>query len=177
MNRRAWLTGLILVGFFCASCTLRQSLPLGQGTAMEKDTAIEKGAAVAVWDFDNLSPSAEGQPPSLGELLSAQVMESLQSRGDVTVIERQRLHLALEELKLGSTSLADEATRLKLGHLVGARLMVFGAYQAIAGTMRLDLRLVEVETGKVRNAVKGTASSGDMAEWLKTAREAAAGLL
>jgi TolB-like protein len=173
---------LLAVFFTISSCAPRQSVPIEngtmivKGTAVEKRITIEKGTAVAVWDFDNLSLSA-GDQPSLGEILSSQVMEVIGARRGVVVIERERLHLALEELKLGSTSLADEATRLKLGHLVGARLMVFGAYQAIADTMRLDLRLVEVETGKVLKAVKRTASSGDLSEWLKVAREAAAELL
>jgi len=167
---------LLLLGFFItSSCSPRQSMPIEKG-AIEKGAMIEKGTAVAVWDIDDLSPSA-GEQPSLGEILSSQVMEVIGARGDVVVIERERLHLALEELSIGSTSLADEATRLKLGRLVGARLMVFGAYQTIADTMRLDLRLVEVETGKVLKAVKGTASSGDLSEWLKVARDAAADLL
>ncbi|MEW5801068.1 MAG: CsgG/HfaB family protein [bacterium] len=190
LNKRVWVVViLLLLGISSASCGPgRQSMPIAnglaagkgaateKGNAIEKGITIEKGTAAAVWDFDDLSPSAGDRPP-LGELLSAQVMEVLASSGDVVVIERERLHLALEELKLGTTSLADEATRLQLGRLAGARLMVFGAYQSIAGTMRLDLRLVEVETGRVLKAVKRAASSADFSAWLKAAREAAADLL
>jgi curli biogenesis system outer membrane secretion channel CsgG len=128
-------------------------------------------AAVAVWDLDNLTPAASGRD-DLGELLSSQVIDTLQKRGDHPVVERQRLILAMEELKLGSTSLADEETRLRLGRLTGARLMVFGSYQIIGSSMRIDLRLVEVETGRIIKAVQKVSRSSDLPGWLNSARAA-----
>lgn len=129
---------------------------------------------IAVWDIENLSPSASPRP-DLGELLSGQVIEALKNR-EYNVIERERLLLALQELNLGTTLLVDETTRLKLGRLVGARFMVFGGYQIIGDKMRLDLRLVEVETGKVLKAVQKTAESENISEWLNIAKKAAEGL-
>jgi curli biogenesis system outer membrane secretion channel CsgG len=52
-------------------------------------------------------------------------------------------------------------------------MMVFGGYQIIGEHMRLDLRLVEVETGKIIKAVQRMSSSSDLSEWLNSAREAA----
>ena len=136
------------------------------------NTAHYKDAAVAVWDLDNLTPSASAQS-DLGELLSAQVIEAIQSKGDYTVVERERLLLALQELRLGTEAIADESTRLKLGRISGATLMVFGAYQVIGEQMRLDLRLVEVETGKVQKAVQRTTPATDLSGWHRNAREVA----
>ena len=150
---------LILVAYF-VSCSPRPIL-------------YEKGVTVAVWDVDNLSPLATVQP-NLGPLLSGQIAETLKKKGDYTVVERERLLLALEELRLGTTSLVDETTRLRLGKLVGARWMVFGGYQIVGNKMRLDLRLVEVETGKVLKAVQKTTPATD---WIDTARKAAEDLL
>lgn len=129
-------------------------------------------AAVAVWDLDNLTPAASAGD-DMGELLSSQVIDAIQKNGDHPVVERQRLILAMEELKLGSSLLADEETRLRLGRLTGARLMVFGSYQIIGGSMRIDLRLVEVETGKIIKAVQKVSPSSDLAGWLNSARAAA----
>jgi curli biogenesis system outer membrane secretion channel CsgG len=135
----------------------------------------EKGTPIAVWDVENLSTSG-GRSSGLGELLSSQVIEALQKRGDFTVVEREHLILALEELGLGTTSVVDEATQLELGRLVGARLMVFGGYQVIEDKMSLDLRLVEVETGRVLKATRKITSASDLAGWLRAAEEATAGL-
>ena len=127
---------------------------------------------VAVWDLDDLSPEGYARP-DLGELLSSRIIETIQKTGRYSVIERERLRLVLEELNLGTTTLVDERTRLKLGKISGAQFMVFGGYQVIGSTMRIDLRLVEVETGRVRKAVQKTASSGDISGWLDSAQKAA----
>jgi curli biogenesis system outer membrane secretion channel CsgG len=135
------------------------------------------GAAVAVWDVDDLSPAGSSGRPSLGEILSAQVIDAIRQKGGYEVVERERLLLILEELALGAGELADEGTRLRLGRIAGARLMVFGGYQVIGDRMRLDLRLVDVETGKVRKAVQRTVPAHDLPAWLDGARQAAEELL
>jgi len=132
----------------------------------------EKAVTIAVWDLDDLSPTA-GSRPNLGEVLSNQVMETLKKRENYIIVERERLLLALKELQLGTTTLVDESTRLKLGKLVGARRMIFGGYQIIGSQMRLDLRMAEVETGKILKAVQKTTPASDLAGWLEAARKAA----
>lgn len=134
--------------------------------------AMEKALTLAVWDLDDLSPRAITRP-NLGELLTGQIIETLKKKGQYIVVERERLLLVLEEQRLGSTALVDESTRLKLGRLIGARRMIFGGYQVFGDQMRLDLRLLDVESGKVLKAVQKTAASGDLQEWLDAAKKAA----
>ena len=131
-----------------------------------------KNRTVAVWDLEDLSPSP-GLHSGLGELLSGQIIETLQGREDYIVVERERLLLALQELNLGTTALADESTRLRLGRLIGARFMVFGGYQVVGKGMRLDIRLVEVETGRVMKAVSRITSAGTVQGWIENAKNAA----
>jgi TolB-like protein len=132
----------------------------------------ERGITIAVWDLDDLSPGKTSRA-NLGEILSSRIIETLNKKEGYRVIERQRLLLALEELRLGTTSIVDESTRLTLGKIVAARFMVFGGYQVIGDKMRLDLRLVEVETGKIKKAVQKIASSANLQEWIDTAGRAA----
>lgn len=132
----------------------------------------EKTLTLAVWDLDDLSPGVGGRP-HLGELLTGQIIESLKKKGEYTIVERERLLLVLEEQRLGTTSLVDESTRLKLGRLLGARRMIFGGYQVIGDQMRLDLRLLDVESGKVLKAVQKTAAATDLQGWLDVAKKAA----
>jgi TolB-like protein len=127
--------------------------------------------AVAVWDLENLNPEA-AIGPDMGELLASEVIATLKEANTYQVVERQRLILALEELNLGSSSLADEATRLQIGRIIGARFMVFGSYLVLGDMMRLDLRLVEVETGAVVKAADKAAAAGDLNGWLEAARQA-----
>jgi curli biogenesis system outer membrane secretion channel CsgG len=141
-----------------------------------KPAILERGITIAVWDLDDVSPSG-GSRTDLGELLSTQVIDALRKKENVTLVERERLVRILEELHLGTTAVVDEATRLKLGKLAGARWMVFGGYQVIADQMRLDLRLVEVETGRVRKAVQKKTVGAGITAWTEAARKAAEDLL
>ena len=105
------------------------------------------------------------------------MIETFKESVTFQVVERQRLILALEELNLGSSSLANEATRLRIGRIVGARFMVFGGYFVLGDMMRLDLRLVEVETGTIVKAAEKTTAAGDLNGWLKATRQAAEELI
>jgi len=134
----------------------------------------ERKPTIAVWDLENLSPS--GSQMDLGNLLSATIMETVQE-GGYTAIEREKLELALRELNLGSSSLSDSSTRLRIGRILGARWMIFGAYQVVADQMRLDLRMVEVETGRIFKTAEKTAGGGDLSGWLKATEAAAKELL
>ena len=131
---------------------------------------------IAVWDLEDLSPLGITQM-DLGNLLSARIMETVQQAGVYSVVEREKLEIALRELNLGSSSLADASTRLRIGRIAGARLMIFGAYQVIGDQMRLDLRIVEVETGRIIKTAEKTAGSGDLSEWLNAAEAAAKELI
>ncbi len=132
--------------------------------------------SVAVWDMENMSPD---RPLAMGwgELLSGGIIQVFQESGDYAVVEREKLLRVLEELQLGSSVLADDETRLRLGRLVGAQRMVFGGYLVMGEMMRLDLRLVEVETGAVVNATHRTLSAADPASGLNAAKEAARELI
>ena len=135
-----------------------------------------QGPVVAVWDLEDVGPLTKASPV-LGELLASEILETIRQKGTYTVVERERLQLVLEELKLGTTSLVDDSTRLRLGKLVGATLMVFGGYQAIGDTVRLDVRLVEVESGRTIKAVYKTAPAANVPELLKAARAAATDIM
>ena len=127
---------------------------------------------VAVWDLDSYNqPGTVGS--DLGELLAAKIIETLEDSGAYKVVERERLLIVLEELNLGDSPVVDESTRLKIGKIIGARCMVFGSYFVVADTMRLDLRLVEVETGSILKASQKMASAINVSEWLDVAGEAA----
>lgn len=159
LSSRVLIRCFALMGLFFFGCAAPQ-------------VVYEKGTSVAVWDFENLSPMKGGHP-DLSEFLSAKVAGTIKAKGYYNIVERQRLLLLLDELNLGTSMLVDEATGLQLGRMVGARLMVFGGYLVFAGQMRLDLRLVDVETGGVIKTAEKTVSATELTGWLKAAETAA----
>ena len=135
----------------------------------------EDGVSVAVWDLESYVP--EGSiVADMGEMLSATVIETFKDSGKYEVVERQRLLLVLEELNIGTSEVVSDSTRLEIGRIVGARLMVFGSYTAIGETIMLDLRMVEVETSRILKATYKTTTSSNPAELLKITRDAAKAL-
>ena len=128
----------------------------------------ENEKIVAVWSPDDLS--FQSSPwPDLGELLGSQVTAYIGESGKYAVVEREKLDAVLEELNLATSALADPATRLKIGRLAGARMMVFGGYQVVGSSMRLDLRLVDVATAGIVATATETVDAADLNAWLRAA--------
>ncbi len=130
--------------------------------------------AVAVWDPEDVSPGAAGEQ-GIGEVLALRIVEAARARG-LSVVERRNLLLAVEELRLGASALADESTRLRLGRITGARRMVFGGYIAVGNRVRIDLRLVDVESGKVLRTASRTGPAGGIEALLDLCGQAASDL-
>jgi curli biogenesis system outer membrane secretion channel CsgG len=157
-----------VICFFLNGCAAAPPAPSG--------VPSEKKTIIAIWDLEDLSPMGIAQP-DMGNILSARIMETIQQAGDYTVVEREKLEIALRELNLGSSSLADPSTQLRIGRIAGAKLMIFGAYQVIADQMRLDLRMVDVETGRIKKTAEKTAGGNDISGWLNAAEAAAKELI
>jgi curli biogenesis system outer membrane secretion channel CsgG len=116
---------------------------------------------VAVWDFDNSTlPGATDVTwaDSLQRVLSEALLADLNRIPALTTVERVNLRDILREQKLGSSDLADEASRLRLGNIAGARHMVFGSYLVQGDEVRIDVRAVEVETSLVELSESVTGS-------------------
>lgn len=107
---------------------------------------------MAVWDFDNNTMGSmadiEAMEP-LRRIFPESLMARLADAPDLKLVERIYLRELLDEQKLGSSDLADQDARLKIGRLLGARYMLFGDYLALGPVLRMDVRLVDSETSRV----------------------------
>ncbi len=103
---------------------------------------------LAVWEIEDLTPGST-RYSGIGGLLADRVMEVFSESEKFIVVERRKLLLALEELNIGTSQLTVQSQRLAVGKITGARYMLFGAFQVYGKRIRVDLRIVEVETGKV----------------------------
>lgn len=165
--------------FFLASLLLIHSLIAGcasQPVAYVPQT-YGPGTVAAVWDLENLSIGNNPILDNLQDFFGVRVAETLSGQGDFVVVERQKLLLALEELHLGSSELVDESSRLEVGRILGAQVMVFGAYQQIGEQLRIDLRMVEVSSGALVSTAEQTTSAASASELLDAVGLAAGKLL
>ncbi len=132
--------------------------------------------SVAVWNPEAIGPMTAAQA-AMGEILAARILDQFSRFPKYEVVERESLLKVLEEQQLGSSELADDQTRLKLGRIIGCRQMVFGAYQVIGSMMRLDIRAVDVSSGKVLKTAVGSAPAEAVNNWLESADQAARELI
>lgn len=122
---------------------------------------------MALWDFDNNTPGAMETIQSVDHLrrvLPEMLLSRLVQSPGLRMVERLRLRELLEEQKLGSTELVEQDSRVRLGRILGAKRMVFGDYVLFGSTLRLDVRVVDVETSQVLISEPLTGSVNDVLE-------------
>lgn len=122
------------------------------------------GMVIAVWDFDFHEVALPNTPAlnHLSRALSEILNEQLLSYPGVQVVERMRLREILDEQKLGSSTLADEDARLRLGRIVGAQHMIFGSLVSLGDVTRADVRLVSVQTSQVLSSHEASARTDEL---------------
>jgi TolB-like protein len=105
-----------------------------------------------------------GKDDQMGVLrkgLAQMMISDLASLDAIQLVERDRLEEILAEIKLGQGNKIDAASAAKAGKLLGARYMVLGSYFDLKSALRVDARVVEVETGKVVQSVGATGEADD----------------
>jgi len=106
-------------------------------------------ATLAILYFDNQG-NEELEPLKVG--LAQMLITDIKGTEGITVVERQRLQAILDELELGHSGMADPNSAAKVGKLLGAQWMLIGSYFELMGTLRIDARLVKVETSEIVHA-------------------------
>ena len=114
---------------------------------------------VAISYFDNTSGLEEYNPLSKG--LADMLITDLSNVKSIQIVEREKLESLLKEIELGEGKFMDESTVQKLGKGLGADIILTGAFLSIEPDMRIDARLIDVETGKIIKANKVLGKSSD----------------
>src|SRR5262245_47795726 len=108
-------------------------------------------STVAVMPFSDLSSSSG----TVGDAIRETVTSDLREVAGLRVIERAKIDQILAEQHLQSSRAdLDPTSSVKVGRLLGASLMVTGAYQKVGPEVRLTARFVKVETGEVVGSAK-----------------------
>lgn len=109
---------------------------------------------VAVMDFTGLMLGEGGNSAPLGKAVSTMLTTELSDRGEMRVVERQRLQDLLTEQRLALSGRVDESTAIEVGKMLGAQFVIHGSVTSIGPQTRIDMRAVNVETGEIREANK-----------------------
>lgn len=120
---------------------------------------------LAVMGFTNNSIDQQERFASLDWGLASMLISSLGGATDLKVIERERLQWVLEEHDLQrDPSLVDQSTAVRMGRILGAQTMLLGNFIVMGRDMRIDARLVDVETGEILMSEQVTDRSDNLFE-------------
>jgi TolB-like protein len=140
----------------------------GPGSAEPAADDGPAGPAVAVLYFD-YAGKTEGLDV-LRKGLAQMLITDLAERTHAALVERDRLQEVLAELDLARSGRIDKATAARVGKLLGARVLVMGGYFDMGGALRVDARIVDVETGRIIDSI---GASGQADDFLAIERELA----
>ena len=135
-HNQSVLRGLLLVVAVCVIV----------GVAAVPARASE-GPVVAVLYFDN--NTGDPKLDVLQKGFADMMITDLTAVPGVVVVERARLEEVLTELKLQRSAYFDEKTAVKIGQGLGARYAVAGSFASATPKMRIDVRMIDIATGKV----------------------------
>ena len=131
----------------------------GQAVTKAQPADTTRPKTVAILYFDNNTGKADYD--GLGRGISAMLITDLSALPQVKIVEREKLQQVLAEQQLQQLSLFDPATAVKTGKLLGAEYLLTGAFSAVDPQMRIDTRVIRVETGEVVRTAKVQGKSDD----------------
>jgi len=120
------------------------------GAAAQADTR----PGIAVLPFDN-GGSYGREPEDFDALqvgLAQMLITELATNPKARLVDRRIIRQVLEEQDLGASGRVDAETAAKVGKLVGARYVVTGGFIDFYGDLRIDARIVDVETSEILKA-------------------------
>ena len=146
------------------------ALLIGLATALHAVAAPPALPTIAVLYFEY-----DGSDMPLSDArkgLTAMLVSELSGDPGYLVVERERFQSLLTEQKLQRSARFDATTTARIGLLLGARFLVLGSYLVLSGTLRVDARIVEVETGRIVRTAGASGTASDMMPLVQTIAEA-----
>jgi len=106
---------------------------------------------VAVLPFNNGGSYGQQKEDfdALERGIAGMMISELSANPAARVVERQEIQRLVDEQNLGAQGRVEAGSVAKIGKLVGARYMVMGTFVDFYGDFRVDVRLINAETGEV----------------------------
>ena len=111
---------------------------------------LDDKIVIAVVDFRNTGNDKSYD--YLENTIPEAIITNLAKGGNVEIVERSRLTEALKEMELGMTGVIDEQTAIEVGKAVGANAILLGSFVSIGDVIRINARLIDVETSRILKA-------------------------
>lgn len=127
------------------------ALAVGFALVAAPARAQDTRPGIAVLPFDNSGSYGQDKEnfDALQKGIAGMLISELAANPAARVVERTQIQSLLDEQNLGAGGRVDPQTAAKIGKLVGARYVITGTFIDFYGDFRVDLRLVNGETGEI----------------------------
>ncbi len=105
---------------------------------------------IAIVDFKNTSQNT--RLDYLEQTIPEAISTTMARSGRLEIVERSRLEAAMQEMDMSMLGIVDEETAAELGRAVGATTIMVGSFVSISGFVRINARLIDVQTARVLTA-------------------------
>lgn len=164
-KRSAFLAAILLVlgllnGFpLCAADDLEAGI---QEVSKQLSSAMVGGKVkkVAIVEF----PDLNGYQSALGQFIAEELITQLSigaNAGQFDVVERRQLVRVLQEQELTDSSLFDAQSISKIGKILGIEAIITGSIADLGTDVKINARVISVETAKVFGAASAKIPKND----------------
>ena len=117
---------------------------------------------LAILPFENNSITEPEKYAPLSNGLAAMLITDLKKNDSVlAVIERNKIKAILKEIALGQTGGVDQSTAIEAGKILGAQSIGFGSFTIMGEMIRIDMRIIKVESSELVMAESITGETKD----------------
>lgn len=114
---------------------------------------------LAILELDFLDRAGRQDP--MGRMIAEFLTTAAVDSGRFSIVERSLLEKVMKELELGQSGIIEEGKAREIGKMVGAGAILTGSVSRLGNTMRIDVRLIDVESGKIM-AAANEITEGDL---------------
>ncbi len=136
---------------------IKQDVSKAQITRHEtekKQKVVIRGEKIKVGIIEFQPLNEEARKESLGAIFSEMLTTALVNSEAFKVTEREQLQKVAKELQLSQSGMIDTSQAKQLGKMVGADAIIIGSVTKIGPDLRLDTRIIDVQSGIILTAEK-----------------------
>jgi len=115
-----------------------------------------KKVGIAVLPFKVVNSNS--QLDYLGKGIPDILITTLSHGEGVNIVERERINDIIKELELSQKDIFDDKNAVKVGKLTGSRYIITGTLTVIEDQVRIDSRIIDIETAKIIKGFSETVS-------------------
>jgi TolB-like protein len=105
------------------------------------------------------------------------LITELKTADRIRVVERNDLEKLIREQELALSDLTDDSQTVRIGNLLHADTLIYGSFIVESGSIRIDARITDTESGDIRKTFKAVGLLSRMLDWQQTLADAMFGAL